>query len=59
MQTRDPTTCGACATARGRVAPGAAARAHRLPAVPRALAAPAAPAALAAPAPHHPSLRTQ
>lgn len=38
VQTRDPTARGATAVARGGVATGAAARAHRLPAVPRALA---------------------
>lgn len=38
VQTRHPTARGAAAAARGGVAAGAAARAHRLPAVPRALA---------------------
>lgn len=35
---RDPAARGARAAPRGRLAPGAAARAHGLPAVPRALA---------------------
>lgn len=38
MQTRDPAARGATAAARGGLAVGAAARAHRLPPLPRALA---------------------
>lgn len=52
VQTRDQTARGARAPAGRRLAPRAAARPHRLPAVPRALAAPPALAALPALARH-------